>query len=86
VCTNGLRPRKNCHPAAARGAGNRLELEVQALIKSVQWDLPKVASPTKILLVPTKMPKLAFLAAITLSVGGSVWLLGVGIEWLIVKL
>lgn len=30
--------------------------------------------------------KLAFLAAITLPVGGWVWFLGVGIKWLIVKL
>jgi hypothetical protein len=32
VCADGLRPGRNCYPAAARGAGYRLELEVQALI------------------------------------------------------
>jgi hypothetical protein len=30
--TDGLRPGRNCYPAAARDAGNRLELEVQALM------------------------------------------------------
>ena len=32
------------------------------------------------------LPKIAFLLAITLSVGGWIWLLGVGLKWLIVKL
>jgi hypothetical protein len=32
VCTDGPRPGRNCYPAAARGAGNRLELEARALI------------------------------------------------------
>jgi hypothetical protein len=32
------------------------------------------------------MPKLLFLAAITISIGGWVWLLGVTIKWLVVKL
>ena len=31
-CTNGPRPGRDCYPAAARGAGNRLELEARALI------------------------------------------------------
>jgi hypothetical protein len=33
VCTDGLRPGRNCYPAAARRAGNRLELEARALIR-----------------------------------------------------
>jgi hypothetical protein len=33
VCTNGLRPRRNSYPAAARCAGNRLELAARALIR-----------------------------------------------------
>src|SRR3954452_9050439 len=32
VCPDGLRPGRNCYPAAARGAGNRLELEARALM------------------------------------------------------
>jgi len=32
VCTDGLRPGRNCYPAAARGASNRLELATRALI------------------------------------------------------
>lgn len=32
VCTDGLRPGRNCYPAAAGRAGNRLELEARALI------------------------------------------------------
>jgi hypothetical protein len=37
VCTDGLRPGRNCYPAAARGAGNRLELEARALILLPRW-------------------------------------------------
>jgi hypothetical protein len=32
VCTDGLRPGRNCYAAAASRAGNRLELEARALI------------------------------------------------------
>jgi hypothetical protein len=32
------------------------------------------------------LPKLVFLAAIAVSIGGWVWLLGVTIKWLVIKL
>ena len=43
VCTDGLRPGRNCYLAAARGAGNRLELATRALILLPCWYPSRIA-------------------------------------------
>jgi hypothetical protein len=42
--------------------------------------------PTAEANMPRLLPKILLLAVITFSIGGWVWLLGVAIKWLVVKL
>ena len=63
-----------------------MELHYQRLVKRFR-DLTYVHEPAVgSIRVRPSIIKATFLAAIVLSMGGWIWLLGVAIRWLIVKL